>query len=252
LTFLYRIPSAYTLKTYLRMLYISYSWQRQRTVSRPALGSSQPPIQWVLGALFPGVKCSQGVMLTTHPLLVPRLRKIRSCTSSHLKRLHGMWRDCFTFLYILLLERIVWTILYFSVQVFLCRILLFSARVNAVTCSQNSKEGTVAQWLNILAVTITILIIFWIHCILRYKFWHSRIAECHWETSLLLIFWTYGANILFFLEQLSGVPFCFLSHRANILPVSCHFLTNICLVHFTGCSSYNLGTRRQSFPYEQK
>jgi hypothetical protein len=38
------------------------------TASRTALGSSQPPIQWVLGAL------SLSVKLTTHLYLVPRLR----------------------------------------------------------------------------------------------------------------------------------------------------------------------------------
>jgi hypothetical protein len=37
--------------------------------SRPALGSTQPPIQWVLGPL------SLGVKLIPHLQLVPRLRK---------------------------------------------------------------------------------------------------------------------------------------------------------------------------------
>jgi hypothetical protein len=41
-------------------------------VSRPALGPTQPPIQWVPGVLSPGVKRGRGVMLTTHPHLVPR------------------------------------------------------------------------------------------------------------------------------------------------------------------------------------
>jgi hypothetical protein len=50
--------------------------------SRPALGPTQPPIEWVLGVLSPGVKHSQGVTLTTHPHLVPRLRMSRSYTSS--------------------------------------------------------------------------------------------------------------------------------------------------------------------------
>jgi hypothetical protein len=36
------------------------------------------------------------VMLTTHPLLVLRLRMSRSYTSSPLKRRHGVWRDSFT------------------------------------------------------------------------------------------------------------------------------------------------------------
>jgi hypothetical protein len=62
--------------------------QRQRilpvtSASRPALGPTQPPIQWIPGALSPGVKRGRGVILTTHPLLVPRLRKSRSYTSCH-------------------------------------------------------------------------------------------------------------------------------------------------------------------------
>jgi hypothetical protein len=53
------------------------------SASRLALGPTQPPIQWVPGALSLGVKRSGGVTLTTHPLLVPRLRKSRSYTSCH-------------------------------------------------------------------------------------------------------------------------------------------------------------------------
>jgi hypothetical protein len=53
------------------------------SASRPDLGPTQPPIQWVPGALSPGVKRGRDVMLTTHPLLVPRVRKGRSCTSCH-------------------------------------------------------------------------------------------------------------------------------------------------------------------------
>jgi hypothetical protein len=46
--------------------------------SRLALGPTQSPVQWVLG-----VRQSQGVMLTTYPPLVLRLKMSRSYTSSH-------------------------------------------------------------------------------------------------------------------------------------------------------------------------
>jgi hypothetical protein len=69
--------------------------QRQRifpltSASKPALGPTQPPLQWVPGALSPGVKRGRGVMLTTHPLLVPRSGNSRSYTSSHPKRHLGV------------------------------------------------------------------------------------------------------------------------------------------------------------------
>jgi hypothetical protein len=59
------------------------------SASIPVLGPTQPLIQWVRGFLFPGVKCSRGVTLTTHLHLVPRLMS-RSFTSSPLKHLHGV------------------------------------------------------------------------------------------------------------------------------------------------------------------
>jgi hypothetical protein len=42
--------------------------------SRPALG----PTQYNGYRVFPGVKCGRGVLLTTHPLLVPRSWKSRA------------------------------------------------------------------------------------------------------------------------------------------------------------------------------
>jgi hypothetical protein len=50
------------------------------SVSRPALGPTQPPVQWVPEVLSPGLKCGRGVTLTTHPHLVPRSRMSRSFT----------------------------------------------------------------------------------------------------------------------------------------------------------------------------
>jgi hypothetical protein len=47
------------------------------TSSRPALGSTQLPIQWVPGALSPG-QSGRGLKLTTHLQLVRRSRKYGS------------------------------------------------------------------------------------------------------------------------------------------------------------------------------
>jgi hypothetical protein len=44
--------------------------------SGTVLGPTQPPVQWVLG--LSRVKSGRGVVLTTHPLLVPRSRKDRA------------------------------------------------------------------------------------------------------------------------------------------------------------------------------
>jgi hypothetical protein len=52
------------------------------SVCRPALGPTQPPVQWVTGVPSLGVKRGRGVTLTTHPHLVPRSRMSRSYTFS--------------------------------------------------------------------------------------------------------------------------------------------------------------------------
>jgi len=54
-----------------------------------ALGPTQPPIQWVLGALSLGVK-RPGHEATTHLNLVARSKNACSYTSPPLIRLHGM------------------------------------------------------------------------------------------------------------------------------------------------------------------
>ena len=46
-------------------------------LARPALGPTQPPVKWAPD-LSRGVKCGRGVLLTTHPLLVPRSWKSRT------------------------------------------------------------------------------------------------------------------------------------------------------------------------------
>jgi hypothetical protein len=52
-------------------------------VSRPALGPTHSPIQWVGGGvLSPGAKRGRGVRLTAHPHPVPRSQMNRSYTSS--------------------------------------------------------------------------------------------------------------------------------------------------------------------------
>jgi hypothetical protein len=45
------------------------------------------PVQWVLGVPFPRVTRGRGVMLSTHPFLVPRLRKRGAIRPLHPKRL---------------------------------------------------------------------------------------------------------------------------------------------------------------------
>jgi hypothetical protein len=50
------------------------------SVSRLALGTTQPPVKWVPGVVSPGAKRGQGVTLTTHLHLVPRSRMSRSYT----------------------------------------------------------------------------------------------------------------------------------------------------------------------------
>jgi hypothetical protein len=58
------------------------------SVSRPVLGPSQPPVQWVPWFLSSGLKRVRDVTLTTHPHLVPGSRMSRRYICP--KRLRGV------------------------------------------------------------------------------------------------------------------------------------------------------------------
>jgi len=53
------------------------------------LRPTQPPVKWVSG-LFPGVKCGRGVLLTPHPLLVPRSWKSRAIPVTNFRATPGL------------------------------------------------------------------------------------------------------------------------------------------------------------------
>jgi hypothetical protein len=63
-------------------------------------GPTQPPVRWIPWVLDPGLKCSQGVMLTTHSHPVLRSRMSRSYTSSPHKRLCSVHWDSFSSTYL--------------------------------------------------------------------------------------------------------------------------------------------------------
>jgi hypothetical protein len=58
---------------------------------------------------FPGAKYSQGMMLTTHPLLVPKLIMIKSYTSSPAWCLHGSSRTALLTSFLLYVINLVFT-----------------------------------------------------------------------------------------------------------------------------------------------
>jgi hypothetical protein len=69
---------------------IESRWERDFPhLSRPALGPTQPPVQWVPG-LSRGVERGRGVTLTPQPLLVSRSEKRVDYTSPFPKGLRGL------------------------------------------------------------------------------------------------------------------------------------------------------------------
>jgi len=86
---------------------IESQWRRYFPhLSRPAMGPSQPPVQWVPG-LSLGVKSGRGVTLTPHLLLVPWSRKSRAipllplCAVGPVQSLSACTRVHFTFFFTL-------------------------------------------------------------------------------------------------------------------------------------------------------
>jgi hypothetical protein len=57
--------------------------------AQPTLGPSQLLVQWVLGVHLPRVKCSCSMMLTTHPIVVLRLKN-GALSPLPLSTFHGM------------------------------------------------------------------------------------------------------------------------------------------------------------------
>ena len=67
----------------------SRCWRDFPHLSRPAPRPTQPPVKWVRA--FPGSKGGRGVVLTTHPYLMPRFtKKSRAIPLCSLKGLHGL------------------------------------------------------------------------------------------------------------------------------------------------------------------
>jgi hypothetical protein len=101
LAFLFHLHSTFRIRVSSGSIVSDYGrsgfdpWRGQRifpltSVSRPALRSTQPPVQWIPGVLSPGVKARPGRDADHSPHLGPRLRMSRSYISSPPKRLHGV------------------------------------------------------------------------------------------------------------------------------------------------------------------
>jgi len=77
--------------------FFNYFFFYFKKASRPALGSSQPPVQRLPGALLSRKDSDRNVKLTTHLHLMPGLRMSAAIPSLPYIPLHGMYGDTFTF-----------------------------------------------------------------------------------------------------------------------------------------------------------
>jgi hypothetical protein len=152
--------------------------QRQRifllaSVSRLALGPTQSAVQWV-----PEVKRGQGVTLTTHPHLVPRLRMSRSYTSSpwHVAgQLYFLLNSSIVHYFLIFTEVSVWHIKVISVSytyivdIQVCLKFFYVVHKNDNNESKNSlARGRILNFLNnslhealLLVPAIIPMIFFW-------------------------------------------------------------------------------------------
>jgi hypothetical protein len=114
---------------------IESRWGRDFShLSRPALGPTQPPVQWVPGS-FPWVKSGRSMTLTPRPLLVPWSWKGRAIPILSLwavrpvQSLSACKRAHFTFFY------------------FLLNTTLWRRLTSAGVCCNSIKIGTGRKWL---------------------------------------------------------------------------------------------------------
>ena len=89
---------------------IESRWRRDFPPVQTGPGAHPASCKMCTGS-FPGIKCGRGVLLTTHPLLVPRSWKSRAIPLPTLWATPGLWRENFTFFYMRILHPVAFSIL---------------------------------------------------------------------------------------------------------------------------------------------
>jgi hypothetical protein len=100
------------------------------SASRPALGPTQPLVQWVPGFLSSRVKSGRGVRLNTHPHLVPRPWMSRSYPSSPPCAYIGVLWGLFTLYVLPVLDLLLNSAEWYLENIF---IFLFAAYVRSIS-----------------------------------------------------------------------------------------------------------------------